>query len=116
MSNNISNNGSLASLAPEEIFKAYNAGDKLAVAAVEDIIKWLAIGLANIILIYDPQVIVLHGAYIRAGIHFLKTLRKKVEQISLIGVKKDTKINFSELGDMAGVLGAATFVISKFFE
>src|SRR5665811_2502035 len=60
---NVSNNGSLASLEPEEIFKAYNDGDKLAFLAMEDIINWLATGLANIILIYDPQVIVLHGAY-----------------------------------------------------
>lgn len=112
----ISNNGSLANLEPEEIFKAYNAGDKLASAAMEDIINWLAIGLANIILIYDPEVIVLHGAYIRAGDNFLKMLRKKVEQISLTSVKKDTKIKFSKLGDMAGVLGAATFLINRFFQ
>ncbi|MHB8280571.1 MAG: ROK family transcriptional regulator, partial [Candidatus Humimicrobiaceae bacterium] len=63
-----------------------------------------------------PQVIVLHGTYIRAGDNFLKQLRKKVEQISLTSVKKDTKIKFSELGEMSGVLGAATFVISKFFD
>ena len=113
---NVSSNGSLAGLASEEIFKAYNTGDKLALLAVGDIINWLAVGLANIILIYDPQVIVLHGAYIRAGDNFLKMLRKKVEHISLTSVKKDTKIKFSELGDMAGVLGAATFVINKFFE
>lgn len=112
----ISDNGSLADLAPEEIFKAYNAGDKLVSAAMEDIINWLAIGLANIILIYDPEVIVLHGAYIRAGDNFLKMLRKKVEKISLTSVKKDTKIKFSKLGDMAGVLGAATFLINRFFQ
>jgi predicted NBD/HSP70 family sugar kinase len=113
---NISDNGNLNNLEPEEIFKAYNAGDKLAGVAMEDIINWLAIGLANIILIYDPQVIVLQGVYNRAGENFLKMLRKKVEKISLTNIKKDTKIKFSELGDMAGVLGAAAFVISKFFE
>jgi len=112
---NISSNGNLADLEPEDIFKAYNSGDKLAVLAVEDIINWLAIGLANIILTYDPQVIVLHGAYIRAGDNFLKMLRKKVEKISLTSVKKDTKIKFSNLGNMAGVLGASTFVINRFF-
>jgi N-acetylglucosamine repressor len=112
----ISNNGSLANLEPEEIFKAYNSGDKLAGAAMEDIIKWLAIGLANIVLVYDPEVIVLHGVYIRAGNNFLKMLRKKVEKISLTSLKKDTKIKFSELGDMAGVLGAATFLINRFFQ
>ncbi|MCE5330278.1 ROK family protein [bacterium] len=112
----MSDNGNLKNLAPEKIFEAYNGKDKLAVLAVDDIINWLAIGLANIILIYDPQVIVLQGTYIRAGDNFLKQLRKKVEQISLTSVKKDTKIIFSELGEMSGVLGAATYVINRFFE
>jgi len=112
----ISNNGHFSDLEPEDIFKAFNAGDKLAFSAIKEIINWLAIGLANIILIYDPEVIVLHGAYIRAGENFLKMLRKKVEKISLTSVKKDTKIEFSKLGDMAGVLGAATFLINRFFQ
>jgi len=112
----ITNNGSMANVETQDIFKAFNAGDKLAFTAVKDIIKWLAIGLANIILIYDPEVIVLHGPYIRAGDNFLRMLRKKVEKISLTSVKKDTKIKFSKLGGMAGVLGAATFLINRFFQ
>ncbi|MHB1346607.1 MAG: ROK family transcriptional regulator [Candidatus Humimicrobiaceae bacterium] len=112
----ISDNGGISNLEPDDIFKAFNAGDKLAFAAMKEIINWLAIGLANIILIYDPEVIVLHGAYIRAGDNFLKMLRKKVEQISLTSIKKDTKIEFSKLGEMAGVLGAATFLINRFFQ
>ena len=113
---NISGNGNLENLTPEEIFEAYKEKDKLAVFAMNDIINWLAIGIANIILIYDPQVIVIHGIYTRAGENFLKQLRKKVEQISLTSVKKDTKIKFSELGEMSGVLGAAAYVVNNFFK
>lgn len=109
-------NENIKNIAPEKIFEAYNRKDKLAVLAMTDIINWLAIGIANIILIYDPQTIVLHGTYIRAGENFLRQLRKKVEQISLTSVKKDTKIIFSELGEMSGVLGAATYAINRFFE
>ncbi len=102
-------------LKPEEIFNAYKLKDKLAIFAMQDIINWFAIGLSNIILIYDPQMIILHGIYTKAGDNFLKEIRNKVEAISLASIKKETKILFSELGDKAGVLGAAGYVINKFF-
>jgi predicted NBD/HSP70 family sugar kinase len=112
----MSSNGNLKDLTPEKIFEAYREGDKLTVFAMDDIINWFAIGIANIILIYDPQVIVIHGVYTRAGENFLKRLRKRVNQISLTSVKKDTKIKFSELKDMSGVLGAAAYVVNDFFK
>mgnify|MGYP005848277627 CR=1 FL=1 len=109
-------NVDIINLDPEKIFKAYRDKDKLANLALNDILNWFGVGLSNIILIYDPQLIVIHGIYTRAGGEFLKKLRKKVDQIALTSVKKETKIKYSELGEMAGVLGAATYVINKFFE
>jgi hypothetical protein len=58
---------------------------------------------------------VIHGVYTKAGDKFLEKLKEKVEQISLTNIKKETKIEFSELGTDAGVLGAATYVINEFF-
>lgn len=113
---NKSNDGNLNDLAPEDIFEAYKKNDKLVVFAMNDIINWFAVGISNIILIYDPQVIVIYGIYTRAGENFLRQLRKKVKQISLTSVRKDTKIKFSELGEMSGVLGAAAYVINNFFK
>jgi len=103
-------------LSADDIFTAYKTGDSLASDAMEDIENWFAVGLSNIILIYDPQVIVLQGMFVKAGETFLSHLKKRVGNVSLSSVKKDTKIRFSELGDMAGVLGAATFVINMFFK
>ncbi|MBM3710599.1 MAG: ROK family transcriptional regulator [Actinobacteria bacterium] len=106
----------IKSIEPDRIFKSYRNRDKLARLAFDDVINWFAIGLSNIILIYDPQLIIIHGIYTKAGDEFLKKLRKKVEQIALTSVKKETKIKYSELGEMSGVLGAATYVINEFFD
>jgi len=113
---NRSDNGSIKDLLPDDIFSAYRDKDSLTIKAVDEILNWFAIGLSNIILIYDPQVIVIHGVYTKAGDEFLKKLRKRIGQISLTSVKKETKIKYSELGDKAGMLGAAAFVINRFFE
>jgi glucokinase len=110
-----SNNGKIEKVSAEEIFDAYKKGDGLVSYVMDDIINWFAIGLSNIILIFDPQVVVIHGIYTRAGDKFLDKLKEKVGQISLTNIKKETKIEFSELGNDAGVLGAATYVINEFF-
>ncbi len=104
------------SLSADDIFAAYRKGDSLASYAMEDIEGWFAVGLSNIILIYDPQVIVLQGIFVKAGETFLSHLKERVGNVSLSSVKKDTKLRFSELGDTAGVLGAATFVVNMFFK
>ena len=109
-------NGNLQGIEVEEILEAYKNKDKLASLAVNDVIEWFAIGLSNIILIYDPQVIVIHGIYTKAGDEFLKKLIKKTESIALNRIKKQTKIKYSDLNNKAGVLGAVTFMINKFFE
>lgn len=75
-----------------------------------------AIDISNIILLYDPQMIVIQGIFAKAGKYFLDNLRKKVNEVSLPKIKKETKIEYSELGDNVGVLGAASYAISKYFE
>ncbi|MBM3699714.1 MAG: ROK family transcriptional regulator [Actinobacteria bacterium] len=111
----ICDNGNIQNLDPEEIFNAYRNKDTLAVEALNEIIGWFAVGLSNIILIYDPELIVLHGIYTKAGDGFLEKLGKKTGKVALKNVKKETKIKFSELGSKASVLGAATYVINRFF-
>ncbi|MBM3703028.1 MAG: ROK family transcriptional regulator [Actinobacteria bacterium] len=98
------------------VFDASNKGDKLALDLMDDVIKWFGIGISNIILMYDPQVMIIQGIFTKAGEYFLENLREKINKISLFSIKRKTEIKYSELGDTAGVLGAASYVLSKYFE
>ena len=98
------------------IFDASNKGDKLALDLMNDVIKWFGIGISNIILMYDPQIVIIQGIFTKAGEYFLENLRNKINKISLFSIKRETEIKYSELGDKAGVLGAASYVLSKYFE
>lgn len=60
--------------------------------------------------------IVIQGIFAKAGEYFIENLRKKVNEISLPKIKKEIKIEYSKLGDKVGVLRAASYVISKYFE
>jgi len=98
------------------VFDASNKGDKLALELMDDVISWFGIGISNIILMYDPQVMIIQGIFTKAGKYFLENLRKKINRISLFSIERETEIKYSELGDKAGVLGAASYVLSRYFE
>jgi len=99
-----------------DVFDASNKGDKLASDLMDDVIDWFGIGISNIILMYDPQIMIIQGIFTKAGKYFLENLREKINEISLFSIKRETEIKYSELGDKAGVLGAASYVLSKYFE
>ncbi len=98
------------------IFDASAKGDRLALELMDDATNWFAIGISNIILLYDPQTVVIQGIFTKAGKYFLDSLRKKVSEISLPKIKKETRIEYSKLGDKVWVVGAASYVISRYFE
>jgi len=99
-----------------DVFDASNKGDKLALDLMNDVINWFGIGISNIILMYDPQIVIIQGIFTKAGEYFLESLREKINKISLFSIKRKTEIKYSELGDKAGVLGAVSYVLSKYFE
>ncbi|OHD22752.1 MAG: hypothetical protein A2064_00990 [Spirochaetes bacterium GWB1_66_5] len=77
--------------------------------------RWFAVGLGNIILTNDPELIVIQGQYVKAGECFLKHVREGLRRIGLPDVEKTVRIEFSALGEERGVIGGAAVVISDFF-
>lgn len=112
----IFNRGNSKTIDVYKIFDASNKEDKLALSIMNDVINWFGIGISNIILIYDPQIVIIQGIFTKAGEYFLESLREKINKISLFSIKRKTEIKYSKLGDKAGVLGGTSYVLSKYFE
>ncbi|MBN1531797.1 MAG: ROK family transcriptional regulator [Spirochaetes bacterium] len=102
-------------LAPQDVFDAAGAGDPTAESIMEDIIGWFAVALSNLIMAYDPEVIVIQGIYTGAGDGFLSRLRERLRVISLPGLEKDACIKFSSLGNNGAVTGAVSYLNEDFF-
>ena len=100
----------------EMIFESANNGDKLARELVDNIIRWYAIACSNIIMMIDPELIVIQGIYARAGAYFLDNLKQQVNHLVLPHIKKDVEIQYSNLGSDACVIGACLFIISEYFK
>ncbi|MGM0365358.1 MAG: ROK family protein [Actinomycetota bacterium] len=98
-----------------DIFEAAKKEDELALEVMDDVIKWFSIGLSNTMILYDPKIVVIQGIFTKAGDYFLEKLRERVSKLSLPKIKKSAAIKYSELGDNVGVLGAASYIISRYF-
>lgn len=98
-----------------DIFDASNNGDALAIQLMDEVIKWFNIGLSNIIIMYDPKTIIIHGIYSKAGKYFLDKLREEINRISLLSFQRKIEFKYSNIDDKAGVMGGASYVLSNFF-
>ena len=90
-------------------FDAAAQGDAAAQAVVDSYIHYLAVGVANLINIFFPEVIGLSGGVANQGENLLVPLRAAVEPMTFghSFAKKHTRITTCTLGYRAGVIGAA---------
>ncbi len=96
--------------AEEAVAKA-RAGDGAAKKAVEDAALYLGMGIANIVSILNPEMIVLGGGLMQAADLFLDPIRRSVAQRAQPVAAKQVRIEVTELGEDAGLLGAARLAL-----
>ncbi|MFH1008201.1 MAG: ROK family transcriptional regulator [Candidatus Latescibacterota bacterium] len=98
------------------VCEAARGGDKLAYTIIEKAGDYLAMGLATVINLFNPEVIVLSGGLSLAceGIREPITRRLKVHALEM--PLNEARIVFSELGEASGALGAATLVLDRVFD
>lgn len=99
----------------QNIFNASNEGDKWARTLLDDVIKWFAIGIQNIILVFNPEIVIISGDYRTAGNYFKTKLMEIINKTSLVRMNKDIKIEYSEFDEEGALLGAASYVIHDYF-
>lgn len=98
----------LADMRSGDLRKAIRKGDKLAQSIVEEAAVYAGIGLANVINLLNPEVIVVGGGLIEALENVMfELIEKQARKFALPGVAKGIKIIPSKLGDKAGIFGAA---------
>ena len=90
-------------------------GDAFCASLIDDVARWFIVGLGNVIMVNDPELIVIQGMYLRAGDLFLEKVRSGIKHIGLPDVDKKVRIEYSTLGEERGVLGGAAFVVADFF-
>ena len=89
------------------IFDAAKEGDQLAIEIVDRMIKYLSIGIINLYNILDPEIIAIGGGVSKAGDYLVERLKTSVGKMFFTPNIKYGDIVLAQLGNEAGILGAA---------
>ncbi len=98
----------LSEMKSSHLRKALEAGDKLAKDAVNEAARYIGIGAANLINVFNPEYIVLGGGVIQAlGDAMVDGVITTAREYTFPGAERGLRFLASELGDDAGITGAA---------
>lgn len=89
-------------------YAAMKLGDQAGRLVTDEYVKYLAVGIANVINIFQPDVLCIGGGVCNEGDTLLVPLKKAVkEQVYSKNSEKNTEIVICSLGNDAGIIGAA---------
>jgi len=103
--------GALGKITAQTVYQAAHDGDELAEEVVGDTAKFLGAGIANMINIFNPEIVVVFGGVTYAGERLFGPLRREVARRAFKPAVAVCRIVPAELTGTAGVYGAArTFI------
>ncbi|MGQ9781584.1 MAG: ROK family protein [Nitrososphaeria archaeon] len=91
-------------LSSKDVFEAAKTGDHFASAVIENVGRLNAIGFANVINSYDPELIVIGGSVALNNKELI--LKPILEKVGDYAVNRIPEIKFTNLGDEVGLYGA----------
>ncbi|ESX14931.1 MULTISPECIES: ROK family protein [unclassified Mesorhizobium] len=103
----LSNDGDVSA---RHVVEAAKAGDANALDLIEAEAQWLGIGFTNVLHLYSPDLIVMGGG-LSNGFDLLAPSIRAVIQQRAMPAYRDVPIVQAELGDRAGLIGAASLIL-----
>ena len=103
------NTALLAGCTAKQVFDYAKEGDELAMQAVEELGRYLGLALASCACVLNPEGIVIGGGVSRAG-KILLDVTEKNFQTYVFKPCRNVKFSLAELGNDAGIYGAAAMV------
>jgi glucokinase len=97
----------------EQVYEAGRNGNPQALSVFKRFGMYLGIGLANLINLIDPQIIVITGGAVNGWDLFAAEMYRQVEERAFRATAQQVKIARSECGDNAGLLGAVRLALEQ---
>jgi glucokinase len=103
----IAASGGGGEITAETVFRAADSGDALALAILDHVAEAMAMGIANIVSILNPEIVVLGGGLFQPDLRLLEPVRARVARWAQPLAAAAVRIEPSGLGEDAGLYGAA---------
>lgn len=105
--------GDLLNIAPEDIYQAADAGDALSIRMLGQVAGYLGIGIANLVNIFNPELVVIGGGLAKASKYIEKTVWDTVAFRSFESCSSVLNIKYSTQTNENTMKGAADMVFSE---
>jgi len=105
--------GKIESITTEKVELAARDGDSLALEVILKAAKYLGVGMVNLVNIFNPEMIIVGGGMAKMGDLLLDPARQVVREQAFQLPAEAVRIVPAQLGDDAGVLGAAVFAFQQ---
>ena len=102
----------------EAVFDAAEQKDPLAVSILDGVVSALAVGLTNVVHLFNPDMLVLGGGVTQGlvRLNLLSQIHQKILDRAMSELHKDFQFTSSRLGDSVGLAGAAAMVWDRLEE
>lgn len=97
----------------DDIIEAANHDDVLAIECIAEVGEKLGEGIATLINLFNPQLVILGGSLSEAGAFIRLPVKSAIYKYSLSLVNTDTELKMSALGERAGIIGACLLVRNR---
>jgi len=99
---------------PIDILKAANQGDQFAIEILEEAGKYLGIGIAILINLFNPGHIIIGGTISQVASYLLDSLKNNAMKHSIVQLNKNVIFEISDLKNNSGALGVARLTSIKY--
>ncbi|HVO42155.1 MAG TPA: ROK family transcriptional regulator [Aggregatilineales bacterium] len=100
----------------ETVIRAAEANDALAVETLEQAGTFLGIGIANLINVFSPPLVIVSGEGLRAGKFRLDAMHAALEEHVFNGLRDRVRIVTAQIEDTTWARGAASLVLEEIFK
>jgi len=102
-------------IALEAIVKAAEAGDLLSLRALDTAGRWLGIGIANLVNILNPQLLIINGEAIVLGAAYFASMEKSLRENVFDSIIDSMQIVYESGNNEIWARGAACVVLNSLF-
>lgn len=97
----------------KQVVNTARAGDRRALDVLDSAARYTAMGVANLISVFNPEAVVLGGGLMTgAGDLMIDCIRSEVARWAQPIAAKQCRIELTQLGETAGLLGAARLALN----
>jgi len=105
--------GKIENITAEKVSIAAQGGDSLASEVISSTAFYLGVGMVNLVNIFNPEMIIVGGGMAKMGDLLLNPAKQIVRERAFQSSAQAVRIVPAQLGDDAGVLGAAVFAFQQ---